>query len=93
MAPKTPMTATKADETAEGEVKLGCSKCRFSGKGCARCRVKAGLDPLTPKKATPAKEKKTEACESALLLHPHSSWPCTEDAKAGHPDLSSGGDA
>lgn len=79
MAPKSPKTATKADEAAEGGVELGCSKCRFSAKGCARCRVKAGLDPLTPKKATPAKEKKTEACESALL-HPDSSWPCIEDA-------------
>jgi hypothetical protein len=70
MAPKTPKSATKADEAAEGEVKVGCSKCRFSASGCNRCRAKAGLDPLSPKKATPAKEKKTpaktEACKFAL---------------------------
>ena len=47
--------APAADAGGGKAVKLGCSKCRMSRKGCSVCRVKAGLGPLVKTHPSPRK--------------------------------------
>ena len=42
-----------AAAAAKGQAQLGCSKCRYSSKGCLECRTKAELGLLKPR--SPAK--------------------------------------
>ena len=48
-------------------VKLGCTKCRMSRKGCSTCRVKAGLAPLL-NKTHPSPRRSALHAHRLLLL-------------------------
>lgn len=40
------MDAAPEEEAPQPAVQLGCSKCRYSAKGCGRCRLRAGAAAL-----------------------------------------------
>ena len=59
--------APAADAGGGKAVKLGCSKCRMSRKGCSVCRVKAGLAPLATTHLSPRKCVLQTTCVKALV--------------------------
>ena len=50
--------------------KLGCSKCRYTRKGCTVCRAKAGLTPL-PKRLSVSPRKCAIALEIPWSMLPY----------------------